>query len=135
MKIAHRLMHDYLEQSDTVVQMSAKNYKDEAESQIYELKERGDQAVVRMVGELDMATAPKLRETVIKLLQPTLGVGVVILDLSEVTFVDSTGLGVLAASRQRVEREGGALVLRAPRPNTVKVLEVTGLDRVFVIER
>ena len=100
-----------------------------------ELDLRGDQAVVRMVGELDMATAPKLRETVIKLLQPSLGVGVVILDLSEVTFVDSTGLGVLAASRQRVEREGGALVLRGPRPNTVKVLEVTGLDRVFVIER
>ena len=99
-----------------------------------ELDLRGDQAVVRMVGELDMATAPKLRETVVKLLQPSLGIGVVILDLSEVTFVDSTGLGVLAASRQRIEREGGALVLRGPRPNTVKVLAVTGLDRVFVIE-
>ena len=99
-----------------------------------ELDLRGDQAVVRMVGELDMATAPKLRETVIKLLQPSLGIGVVILDLSEVSFVDSTGLGVLAGSRQRIEREGGALVLRGPRPNTVKVLEVTGLDRVFVIE-
>ncbi|MBV9252627.1 MAG: anti-anti-sigma factor, partial [Actinobacteria bacterium] len=37
-------------------------------------------------------------------------------------------------SRQRIEREGGALVLRGPRPNTVKVLAVTGLDRVFVIE-
>jgi len=99
-----------------------------------ELDLRGDQAVVRMVGELDMATAPKLRETVVKLLQPSLGIGVVILDLSEVAFVDSTGLGVLAASRQRIEREGGALVLRGPRPNTVKVLAVTGLDRVFVIE-
>jgi len=99
-----------------------------------ELDLRGDQAIVNMVGELDMATAPLLRETVMKLLQPSLGVGVVILDLSELTFVDSTGLGVLAASRQRVEREGGALVLRGPRPNTVKVLAVTGLDRVFVIE-
>lgn len=99
-----------------------------------ELDLRGDHAIVRMVGELDIATAPLLRETVMKLLQPSLSIGVVILDLSETTFVDSTGLGVLAASRQRVEREGGALVLRAPRPNTAKVLAVTGLDRVFVIE-
>ena len=75
-----------------------------------ELDLRGDQAIVRMVGELDMGTAPLLRETVQKLLEPSLGVGVVILDLSETTFVDSTGLGVLAASRQRVEREGGAQI-------------------------
>ena len=84
--------------------------------------------------ELDMATAPQLRETVLQLLQPSMGVGIVILDLDEVSFIDSTGLGVLAASRQRVEREGGALVLRHPRPNTLKVLEITGLDRVFTIE-
>lgn len=99
-----------------------------------ELDLREDQAVVRMVGELDISTAPQLRETVLKLLQPSMGIGIVILDLNDVTFVDSTGLGVLAASRQRVEREGGALVLRGPRPNTLKVLEVTGLDRVFTVE-
>jgi anti-sigma B factor antagonist len=100
-----------------------------------ELDLRADRAVVRMIGELDVASAPQLRETVLHLLEPTGNVGTVVFDLSAVTFVDSTGLGVIAASRQRVEREGGELVLRGPRPNTVKVLEITGLDRVFTIER
>jgi anti-sigma B factor antagonist len=103
-----------------------------------ELDLRGDRAVVRMKGELDVASAPRLRECVLKLIQPSPSsdkVGTVVLDLSNVTFVDSTGLGVIAASRQRVARVGGELILRGPRPNTIKVLEITGLDRVFTIEQ
>ena len=104
-----------------------------------ELDLRGETAVVRMTGELDLATAPRLRECVLGLIQPSGeepgSVGTVVLDLSDVSFVDSTGLGVIAASRQRVARVGGELILRAPQPNTVKVLQITGLDRVFTIEQ
>lgn len=97
-----------------------------------------DQALIRLSGELDVASAPRLRQGVLDLLarpDVTNGHGpTVVLDLRDVDFVDSTGLGVMVGLLKRLRSDGGELVLRGVRPTTSKVLEMTGLDRVFPIE-
>ncbi|HLK46145.1 MAG TPA: STAS domain-containing protein [Acidimicrobiales bacterium] len=100
-------------------------------------EERGGVPVVRAAGEVDVSTAPMLRD---KLLELPADAARVIVDLSEVTFLDSTGLGVLVAGQKRVrgtaapeEVSGRGLDLVVTRPQIMKVLEVTGLTSIFSI--
>ena len=86
---------------------------------------------VRLLGELDMSTAPQLRDELARL--ASTGAGVVTLDLSDLAFIDSTGLSVLITSLKRLRSQGGDLALRSPTPGTRKVLEITGLTEVFSI--
>lgn len=95
------------------------------------VREQGGATVVRAVGEVDVSTAPALRQKLYDVPEQA----TVIVDLSDVTFLDSTGLGVLVAALKRV-REGGAggdLRLVVTRPQVSKVLEVTGLSTVFSV--
>ena len=86
---------------------------------------------VRLLGELDMATAPQLRDELLRL--ATNGATQVTVDLSQLGFVDSTGLSVLITGLKRLREKGGDLALRAPQPGTRRVLEITGLTEVFSI--
>jgi anti-sigma B factor antagonist len=86
---------------------------------------------VRLLGELDMSTAPRLREELVRLASG--GASVVTLDLSDLAFIDSTGLSVLITGLKRLRQQGGDLALRSPTPGTRKVLEITGLTEVFAI--
>lgn len=86
--------------------------------------------VVWAAGEIDVSTAPRLREHLTAL--PPEATRVVV-DLSEVTFLDSTGLGVLVAGWKRCEENGARLELVVTRPQVMKVLEITTLDAVFTI--
>jgi anti-sigma B factor antagonist len=103
------------------------------------VEERAGIPVVRAAGEVDVSTAPTLREQLVDLPE---GTPRVIVDLSEVTFLDSTGLGVLVAGQKRLRSslpEGesaeatGGLDLVVTRPQILKVLEVTGLTSIFTI--
>jgi anti-anti-sigma factor len=86
--------------------------------------------VVRAVGEIDMATAGALRDCLAGIPAET---ATVIVDLSEVTFLDSTGLSALVGSWKRFTsaNDGAELRLVVARPLIQRVLEVTGLDKVF----
>ena len=86
---------------------------------------------VRLLGELDMSTAPQLRDQLVRLASD--GAGVVTLDLSDLAFIDSTGLSVLITALKHLRQQGGDLALRSPTPGTRKVLEITGLTEVFSI--
>ena len=86
---------------------------------------------VRLLGELDMSTAAQLRDELGRLASD--GVGVVTLDLSDLAFIDSTGLSVLITALKHLRQQGGDLALRSPTPGTRKVLEITGLTEVFSI--
>lgn len=86
---------------------------------------------VHLLGELDMSTAPKLRDELLRLV--TDGATMVTVDLSELAFVDSTGLSVLITGLKRLRQKGGELALRSPTPGTRRVLEITGLTEVFSI--
>ena len=86
---------------------------------------------VRLTGELDMSTAPQLREELSHLASE--GGAHVTLDMSELAFVDSTGLSVLITGLKSLREEGGDMALRSPTPGTVRVLAITGLTEVFAI--
>jgi anti-sigma B factor antagonist len=88
-------------------------------------------AVVRVIGELDSATAPRLREELIGLINR--GIRSVTVDLARLDFIDSTGLGVLVSAMKRLREHGGDLVLQSPKPSAMRVLEITGLTKVFAI--
>lgn len=81
-------------------------------------------------GELDLATIAVLEELVLDALPDQR----VVLDLRGLHFVDSSGLRGLLLLRRRVDEAGGRLVLREPTPSVRRVLEVSGLDKVFSLE-
>ena len=86
---------------------------------------------VRLLGELDMATASLLRDELLRL--TTDGATQVTVDMAELSFIDSTGLSVLITALKRLRQQGGDMALRSPTPGTRKVLEITGLTEVFSI--
>jgi len=88
-------------------------------------------ATVAVRGEVDVYTAPQLRECLYDVIRK--GGTRVVLDLTEMTFIDSTGLGVIVGSLKRLREAGGDLVLKAPSRSTRKVLEITGLTRILEI--
>lgn len=95
------------------------------------VRDEGDWTVVVVSGEIDVSTAPTLRAH----LDALPSGAQVIVDLSEVTFLDSTGLGVLVAARRRARATAplGEVHLVVTRPRVAKVLEVTGLSTVFAV--
>lgn len=93
---------------------------------------KGDgEVVVAVRGEIDLVTAPTLWETIAEVIPDTKRL---VVDLRATEFIDSTGLGVLVRALKRLRHRGGDLVLRSPRPNARKVLNITCLDRVMTIE-
>lgn len=83
-------------------------------------------AVVRVLGDLDLVTAPQLAEQA-ALAAP----GDVVIDLGGVTFIDSTGLRALWSLRQAVASDGGRALLRSPSEPVIRVLRTTKLEKVF----
>jgi anti-sigma B factor antagonist len=86
--------------------------------------------VVAVSGEVDVYAAPALRDGLTDLLQD--GSSVVV-DLTEVGFLDSTGLGALVAARTAAADKGGTLPLVCTHQRILKLFTITGLDGVFNI--
>ncbi len=91
----------------------------------------GDRGLVSMSGEVDIYTAPRLKERLALLLDA--GVTRVVVDLSGVSFIDSTALGVLIGAVRRLREAGGVMALVVATRPVERVLMLTGLDRVFTI--
>lgn len=93
----------------------------------------GDAFLVTAIGEADMYNAEELERA----LDGVVGLGgtSVVLDLTEVSFVDSTLLSVLLRYRERLMELGGKLVLVTGERGIRRTLEITGLERIFTIER
>jgi len=83
--------------------------------------------VAALTGELDIASAPALREQLLSLLRPA--ASRLIIDLSAVGYADASGLAVLVSSGRRAGLLGGSLRLAAPSPEVARVLSVTGLNQ------
>ncbi|GAA2374291.1 STAS domain-containing protein [Dactylosporangium salmoneum] len=88
-------------------------------------------AVVTATGELDIATTPQLRQFLHAVLDehdtP------LVVDLTAVQFIDSTGLGVLVSVFKRLAGRGQALTLVSPHERLLRIFRLTALDRVFTI--
>ena len=91
--------------------------------------ERDGWVVVSVSGELDMATAPDLRERLHALIAD--GQANIVIDLDAVGFLDSTALGVLVGAMKRARSAGGDVRLVCTQSRIAKVLEITRLDQAF----
>jgi anti-sigma B factor antagonist len=95
------------------------------------VSEREGWAILSVGGEVDVATAPRLREQLIDLVNG--GHHRIVVDLSDVEFLDSTGLGVLVGALKRVRTQDGDLALVCTESRILKVFEITGLTKVFTM--
>ena len=87
--------------------------------------------MIAVSGEIDVATAPQLRESLHRVIAQ--GETTVVLDLLDVTFLDSTALGVLVGALKRCRELGGDLHIVVADPRIMKIFEITGLTNVFTI--
>jgi anti-sigma B factor antagonist len=98
---------------------------------LVESRESGAWTVVEPKGEIDLYSAPVLKEQLTELVEQ--GRERLVVNLDGVEFMDSTALGVLIGALKRCREVGGELALAAPRETIQKVLRITGLDKVFTI--
>jgi anti-sigma B factor antagonist len=91
----------------------------------------GDVPVVAVSGEVDVYSAPALKEKLTELLKS--GAKSLVVDLSDVAFLDSTGLGALVEARAATSEAGGTLPIVCGQERILKLFTITGLDGVFDI--
>lgn len=89
--------------------------------------------VVAVSGELDVGSVDSLERELADVFDR--GGRRVVVDLSGVSFIDSVALGALVRDAKRFRASGGAFVVVADDPRILRVFEITGLDRLFAIER
>lgn len=92
--------------------------------------------LIRLDGELDLRSAPHLRAAMVEVFadHPPDGTPEVVIDLSGLSYADSAGLSMLVAAHKRADGGGGAVRLRSPSRSLRRLLEISGLDQLFVID-
>lgn len=94
-----------------------------------QLEEREGYTICRPKGELDAYTVGQFRESLAELsTRPKL-----LIDMSEVPFVDSAGLGALIGGIRRAREVGGDVAVCCNRPTLVRLLHTTGFDRIVTV--
>ena len=97
-----------------------------------DVKHEDGATVLVLRGDLDLSTAPDLREALVEVIDE--GARIVI-DMEAIDFLDSAGLGILVGGLKRARTNGGELELVCSSHAVLKPIEITGLDRVFTIHR
>jgi len=92
-----------------------------------------DSSTVTVTGEIDFATSPQLRQALVDVVHSN-GCDTVV-DLSAVSFVDASGIGVLVGAANLANSGGGQLILRHPRRSVLLLLDHLELDGVLAVER
>jgi anti-sigma B factor antagonist len=93
-------------------------------------EKRADAVVVTPVGEIDRDTAPQLREFLEQAVRDAAG-GAVEVEMHQVTFMDSSGIGALLSGHQQAEAAGGTLRVRNPSDAVRTVLEITNVWQIL----
>jgi anti-sigma B factor antagonist len=96
-----------------------------------ETRQAGDRTVVTVGGEIDVYTAPKLRDKITELVNA--GHHALVIDMEKVEFLDSTGLGVLVGGLKKVRAQDGSMELVCSQDRLLKIFRITGLAKVFTI--
>ena len=87
--------------------------------------------ILDIEGEVDVYTSPQLKQDLVHLAES--GVKRVVINLSKVEYLDSTGLGVLIGGLKRLREAGGNLALVGPGMRIQRIFEITGLNKIFDI--
>lgn len=90
-----------------------------------------DVCAVTLEGEIDVYTAPRLKEELVSVVES--GCHNVVVDMEKVGFIDSSGLGVLVSALRRARERDGVVRIVCTRDNILKIFRITGLDKVFPI--
>jgi stage II sporulation protein AA (anti-sigma F factor antagonist) len=98
---------------------------------ILETERIGSNLIVSIDGELDLETAPTFRDIVEKKLNQYETIKHLVLDLEKVSFIDSSGLGVILGRFKRLSQQGGRLSAIKVSRQILKVLELSGLLRIM----
>ena len=93
----------------------------------------GATAIFSVRGELDLHEAPELQDRVRAAIDR--GAKLIVVDLTDVTFIDSMALGVLLATARKLHPAGGRLRLVVPNPSIRRIFEISLLDQVFTLDR
>lgn len=91
----------------------------------------GDVCSVVLDGEIDVYTAPRLKQELVAAIDG--GCSNLIVDMESVGFIDSSGLGVLVSALRRARERDGVVRIVCSRENILKIFRITGLDKVFPI--
>jgi anti-sigma B factor antagonist len=92
------------------------------------LPDGGTERTVLLSGEIDLASAPPVWEALESAIDDATRV---VVDLSGVRFIDSTGLSLLVRAHRHLRQAGGTFIVRSPSEMAARVLNITGLDTVF----
>src|SRR2546423_979949 len=90
-------------------------------------------AVIALSGEVDVYTSPRVKQEIVDLLNG--GTTKLLVDLTGVEYLDSTGLGVLIGGLKRAREREGDLKLICDNPRILRIFEITGLTKIFEIYR
>jgi len=90
-----------------------------------------DIPVVGLSGDIDSYTCSKLGKAIVNLI--TDGDLHVVIDMSEVKYIDSSGLGTLVGGLRRVHEQNGNLAITNPSPQIRRIMNLTGLNKVFTL--
>lgn len=96
-----------------------------------EATHRGATSVLSLRGEVDVYTAPRLRQAIVDLVDA--GSPLVVVDMGKVDFLDSTGLGVLVEGLKRARARESDLAIVATQDKILKIFDITGLNKAFTI--
>lgn len=98
-----------------------------------DIREEGDQLLVRISGEIDHHSAVSVRTEIDSKISSARPKRTVI-ELSNIDFMDSSGLGLIMGRYQKMRAVGGELVLREPNERVLKIFKLAGLEKIVVIE-
>jgi anti-sigma B factor antagonist len=89
----------------------------------------GDAYVIRVGGYVDFDVAPQLKKRIVHRIE--MGDRLIVVDLSDVGFIDSTGIGVLVGALKRLREAGGSLAVVCASDNVRGIFELVGLENVI----
>ena len=92
-----------------------------------------DRVIIEVEGEVDMASAPELRDALLAAIDGD--ANSVVADFSAVNFIDSSGIHVIITAHNAARDAGSEFIVRAPSPNVVRVIELVGLDDLITVEQ
>jgi anti-anti-sigma factor len=88
--------------------------------------------VIGAEGEIDLGTVDELRKAALEVIRTK--PEAIIFDLRKVTFIDSSGLGILVAARRQLGAHSGEVRVVTDQPAVLQSLQITGLSRIFAVE-
>ncbi len=87
---------------------------------------------IKLNGEIDIYNAPDLKESLTELIEERQGD--IIIDCEDLKYIDSTGLGVLISILKKVKEYDGVIKIVNLKPYINKIFNITGLDKIFILE-